>query len=315
MQPFVLDGIVPVIPTPFAPDGALDPVQLADLVEFACAAGACAVCLPAYASEFYKLSEDERVRAVLAAAAAAAGRIPVIGQVNQYSAAAARDLAVRFKELGAGAICASVPRMFPLDEDGLMGHFEAILSATGLPLIIQDFNPGGPSIGPRFAARLHRAFPHFRYIKLEEPRMADKIQAIREATQDEVGVIEGWGGMYMMELAEAGVRAVMPGLALTDLLNLVFRRLREGLKRAAFELFQAVLPQIVYSLQSMEFFHHAEKRLLAARGVLRNARVRETTVHPGRGEIAHIEFLNTELLALLDRMGLPRNPTAVRVVP
>jgi len=312
MRPLELDGIVPVIPTPFARGGALDLEQLAGLVEFAIAAGASAICLPAYASEYYKLSETERLRVAACAVESARGRTPVIGQANNYSAAAAAEHAVRLEELGASAICTAVPRLFPLDEDDLARHFEVLLGAMSSTLVIQDFNPGGPSLSAPFIARLHRAFPHFRYVKLEEPRMASKVRQIRDATGGGVGVIEGWGGMYIMELVEEGAAAVMPGLALADLLNVVFRRLQRGSKREAFAIFQRVLPQIVYSLQSMEFFHHAEKRLLAARGVLRDPEVRETTVALQASETAHIEFLNTEVLALLDQLDMPRNPAAAR---
>ncbi len=105
-----------------------------------------------------------------------------------------------------------------------------------------------------------------------------------------------------------GVCGCMPGLALTDLLARVFRLLSEGRHDDAFELFQGVLPQIVFSLQSMELFHHAEKLLLQARGVLPETTVREATTALSEGELAHAAFLNEGVLALLDRAGLPRNP-------
>ena len=45
-----LNGIVPIIPTPFTREEQVDWCSLRILVDFACATGACAVCLPAYAS-------------------------------------------------------------------------------------------------------------------------------------------------------------------------------------------------------------------------------------------------------------------------
>ena len=47
-----IDGIVPIVPTPFASNEEIDSQSLRRLIDFAHAAGACAVCLPAYASEF-----------------------------------------------------------------------------------------------------------------------------------------------------------------------------------------------------------------------------------------------------------------------
>jgi dihydrodipicolinate synthase/N-acetylneuraminate lyase len=46
-------GVVPIIPTPFDADKAVDEEALRGMVEFAAAAGLAAICLPAYGSEFY----------------------------------------------------------------------------------------------------------------------------------------------------------------------------------------------------------------------------------------------------------------------
>jgi dihydrodipicolinate synthase/N-acetylneuraminate lyase len=55
-----LRGVVPIIPTPFRADESIDEAGLAACVRFAVRCGVGAVCLPAYASEFYKLTEAER---------------------------------------------------------------------------------------------------------------------------------------------------------------------------------------------------------------------------------------------------------------
>jgi 4-hydroxy-tetrahydrodipicolinate synthase len=57
---FRIDGIIPIIPTPFNEEQEITWEDLGDLIEFARAAGARAFCLPAYASELYKLSEAEQ---------------------------------------------------------------------------------------------------------------------------------------------------------------------------------------------------------------------------------------------------------------
>ena len=71
-------------------------------------------------------------------------------------------------------------------------------------------------------------------------------------------MIDGWGGSYMLELVDAGICGVMSGLAVSDLLQLVWCRARAGNKDAAYEIFQGILLQITYSLQNFEFFHLAE---------------------------------------------------------
>src|SRR5260370_12623534 len=63
-QPFQIDGVVPIIPSPFHSDESIDFAGFAPLVDFAVAGRCNAICLPAYASEYYKLSDDERIEVV-----------------------------------------------------------------------------------------------------------------------------------------------------------------------------------------------------------------------------------------------------------
>lgn len=305
-----IDGIVPVVPTPFTAEEAVDWEALGGLIEFAVACGASAVCLPAYGSEFYKLSEAERLRLVEEAVAAARGRIPVIAQVNHPSARQAAEAAQACQRAGAAAISTAVPRLFPLGETDLARYFGRLLEAIDIPLLMQDFNPGGPTVRAEFVRDLHRSYRHFRYVKLEEPLMAAKVARILNETSGGVGVLTGWGGMYLLELADTGIAGAMPGLALADLLGRVFRLARAGGKAEAAAIFEGVLPQIVYSLQNLELYHHAEKSLLVARGVLREAQVREARLELGARERAHLEFLNRRILALLERLGMPANPAS-----
>jgi 4-hydroxy-tetrahydrodipicolinate synthase len=309
---FQVNGVVPIVPTPFNRDEQVDWQSLRSLADFACAAGACAVCLPAYASEFYKLSENERLQAVARVVEHSAGRIPVFAQVNFASARQAVEAAREAQNSGASAIAVAVPRIFGFPESDLFRYFDRILCSIDVPLLIQDFNPSGPTLSPRFVADLHRAHPHFRWIKLEEPMMSAKVVAIGEATEGTVGVLEGWGGMYMLDLIPAGICGVMPGLAVADLLALTFERAKRGDDLGAFEVFQGVLPQIVFSLQHMELFHHCEKKLLECRGILGGSVVRELSIAADRHLAGRIAFLNDSILRLLDRLELPHNPVTVK---
>ena len=138
--------------------------------------------------------------------------------------------------------------------------------------------------------------------------MSPKVTAILAATNGKVGVLEGWGGMYMLDLIPAGICGVMPGLAITDLLAKAFQLATSDDLVGAYKIHEAVLPQIVFSLQHMELFHHAEKRLLAARGILPEAVVRQFTLKLDRHTEDRISFLNGQILTLLDRLELPPNP-------
>lgn len=303
-----IDGVVPIVPTPFTHDGALDWSGLRDLIAFAIASRFCAVCLPAYASEFYKLSDDERRELPIRAIEMTSGSLPVIAQINHVSSTYVTDTARTLERAGASAISVAVPRFFGLPECDLLRYFDRILNAITVPLLIQDFNPGGPTVSVDFIRTLHRQYKHFRFLKLEEPLMSYRVRSILDATDGAIGVLEGWGGMYMLELIPAGICGVMPGLAVSDLLQLTWEEAKSGDIEEAYKLFRNVLPQIVYSLQSLEFFHHAEKSLLVARGLLHEANVRDATVTIQNDDLAHLAFLNRQIVSVVqDTTSAARN--------
>lgn len=302
MTAFEIDGILPIVPTPFLPDGSVDRAALDRLLEFAVSARVCGVCLPAYASEFYKLRDGERRELVLQAIGIMHGRLPIVAQVNHVSTNYVAETAREFEHAGAAAIAVAVPRVFSLPERDLLRYFDRILQAISVPLIIQDFNPAGATVSLEFVKTLSRQHPHFRYLKLEEPLMAERVRSIIQETNGTVGVIEGWGGAYLLELVDAGICGVMSGLAASDLLQIVWNRARAGDKDAAYELFQGILPQITYSLQNLEFFHHAEKALLVARGALSDPGVRDATLTLHEVDRAHVDFLNRKILDLVKKI-------------
>ena len=305
---FVLQGVIPIVPTPFRADESIDFDALARCVRFAAACGFNAVCLPAYASEFYKLSESERLQVVERAIAAADGKIGVVAQSNHPSAQHAAGLAKRHEEMGASVISFALPRQFSLGEQDLFDYSRRICEATQLAVLVQDFNPGGPTVGGEFAARLHEACANFRFLKLEEPLMGAKVRAIVRATGAAVGVLEGWGGMYTLELISDGIVGLMPGLGPADLLGRVWDLAYRGEREAAMDIFQGVLPQLVFSLQNLEFWLFVEKKLLAARGIIPESSsfVRQATRSPDPGAVRHALWLNERLLKQLDRQGMER---------
>ena len=297
-------GIVPVIPTPFDRHQRVDCGALEPLIEFAVHAGVKAVCTPAYGSEFYKLSIEERSGLVDAAVKFARGRVQVVGQANHPSPRFAAELARRNQDLGAAIVSFALPRQFEYPEESMLRYAAQVARCVQVPVLVQDFNPGGPSVGACFARKLKEAAPNFCYLKLEEPSMGPKVRAIRKSTGGEVGVLEGWGGMYIIELANDGVVGAMPGLAMSDLFVRIFCKIQDGDLAGAARIHRSMLPQIGLALRNMELFHHCEKLLLAARGLLRSTVVRDPSVEPDEQMLDHIGLVNRLVLEEVERNGV-----------
>jgi len=177
-------------------------------------------------------------------------------------------------------------------------------SVPTTPVLVQDFNPGGSSISASFIKELMEAHNNFKYLKLEEPLCAPKFKDIIQKTGGKIGLFEGWGGLYMLELVPVGIAGVMPGLAVADILQKVFSLRKSGANEKAFELFEKVMPQIFFSLQNMELFHYAEKELLMARGVLTNSIARKAAYIPDASTAAYIRELNERILQLVHEENL-----------
>jgi 4-hydroxy-tetrahydrodipicolinate synthase len=301
-----LYGVVPVIPTPFTESEEIDEDALKGLIDFAVNAGVKAVCLPAYASEFYKLTDEEKLRVARIAIAHAAGRIQIVAQSNHPSLKIAVGLAQANIAAGADVVSFAVPRMFGLPESSLKEYIGGFLrSVRGTHVLIQDFNPGGQTISVEFIKELMEEHPNFKYLKLEEPLGGHKFDAIIKATGGKIGLLEGWGGLYMMELIPLGIAGVMPGLAVADILQQVFLLRKAGDTEKAFDLFEKVMPQIFFSLQNMELFHYAEKELLIARGALKKNISRKAAYTPDPSTVRHVAALNARILKTLD--GVKKN--------
>lgn len=297
----LLEGVIPIIPTPFKQDESIDEEALRKLVDFACSCGIQAACLPAYASEFYKLTDEEKLQVVKIAVDQAAGRIKIVAQSNHASLRSAIYLAQENVKNGADIISLAVPRIFSLPEDSLMEYLSGFLAAIPeTPVLIQDFNPGGASISPAFIQKLKEKHPNFKYLKLEEPLCAPKFEEIIKISKGEIGLFEGWGGLYMLELIPIGIAGVMPGLGVADILQKVFQLRKEGKHGEAFTIFERIMPQIFFSLQNMELFHYAEKELLMARGILSNSIARKAAYIPDQSSKNYIKELNQRVLSLVN---------------
>lgn len=296
-----IDGVVPVLPAPFTPDEELDLPSISKLIDFAVEARCAAVCLPAYSTEFYKLDMEERYTLVSSAVEASKGKIPVIGQSNHVSSKLAAEIAKNNEALGVDAISIAIPRLFSISEDDIFSFLGKVMEAVSLPVLVQDFNPGGMTVNPQFVKRLAAAYPNFRYLKLEEPLMAPKVEQIRAATNESIGILEGWGGMYLLENIPAGICGAMPGMGLADLLQKAYRLAKDGNREAGMDIFEKILPHIVFSLQNLELFLHMDKDLLVRRNLLAHPTVRAATLTPDIGTLRHANWLTERVLQSIEK--------------
>lgn len=85
--------------------------------------------------EFPYLSDRQKAEVLTVAVAAARGRVPVLAGVLETSTRRAIDLAATARDAGADAVVAAAPFYADQSPDEIVGHFEALATSSGLPVV------------------------------------------------------------------------------------------------------------------------------------------------------------------------------------
>ncbi len=136
-------GSIPALVTPFS-NGEVDKKALKALVEWHVAEGSSGVVPVGTTGETPTLSHDEHRDVVRICVETAAGRIPVIAGAGSNSTREATALTQFAQEVGADAALVVTPYYNKPTQRGMLAHYEAILEATDIPVII--YNIPGRSI-------------------------------------------------------------------------------------------------------------------------------------------------------------------------
>lgn len=131
-----LTGVSGILVTPFDAGGAIAPDRLAPIVDRAVAAGVHILTVNGNTGEFYSLSTDEAVAMVEAAAAAVAGRCPLVAGVGRALPDALR-LAEASAKAGATALMIHQPPDPFVAPRGIVAYVRAVREASGgLPMVL-----------------------------------------------------------------------------------------------------------------------------------------------------------------------------------
>jgi dihydrodipicolinate synthase/N-acetylneuraminate lyase len=274
----ILDGIVPILQTPFLETGEPDIESLDRLVDHVIKAGAVGVIYPAVASEVGKLTSAERRRVVEVVAARIGNRIPLIVGVSSGSIESSLELARHAAPLGAAGVLAQAPEEIASHPGRTREFFTALANGVRLDLMIQDLDWRGTGMELGLIQELFETLPNFRSIKVETVAAGPKYTRILEATQGRLHVAGGWAITQMLDGLERGVHAFMPEGSMVRIYHAIFSRFAAGDRDGARLLFERLLPVLAFSNQHLDVSIHFFKRLLVAKGIFRTATVREPII-------------------------------------
>ncbi|WP_350351813.1 dihydrodipicolinate synthase family protein [Microbacterium sp. A8/3-1] len=301
-----LQGLMPILATPFDETGALDRAGLRRLVEFQLASGVDGVAVFGMASEGFALTTEER-RAILDDVVRLVdGRVPVIAGVNGTSTATSIEQALLAEEGGADALMVLPPFMVKPPAGTLVDFYGDVAAATSLSVMVQDA-PGvtGVAMTPALIAELAR-LDGVDSVKVEAPPTAPKVGAVVDAIGDSrFAVLGGQNAQFCLEEYARGAVGTMPACEFPDLLAPVLAQFVEGRVEEARADFRRMLPLVLIGLQG-GIAWAVHKEVLVARGVIEHATVRYPASRLDAGSRAAVQLV-------IEELDLPPVPTTVRV--
>ncbi|MHA3980138.1 dihydrodipicolinate synthase family protein [Halovulum sp. GXIMD14794] len=289
-----IEGIVPILLTPFDAAGKIDYTSLECEVAATLDAGVHGIGI-AIGSEIFKLTQNERRDMLRAVSAQVAGRVPVVMNTSAPGTDVAVELAEEAAEAGATRLMIWPPDFFPTGPDAVVLHLKRIADATGLPIILQDV-PQSPIPAP-LALRIADEVPLVDTIKVETQPTVGQVTRMVQALDGRLAVLGGAGGGTLVEEFRRGARGTMPFASQAREFVAAWSCLTAGDEAGAERILETrVLPVSRLGFQSGDMFYHVHKALLESAGVFQTTTVRPPTAPPD-GVTAG------ELARLLDRLS------------
>ena len=269
-------GIFTIPVTPFRDDTELDLDSLRSQLDFCVEAGAHGIVHPVMASEFFVLTDEERLTMMpivvkqVAKAANGGNRPPVVIGVAATSTQGARRLAAAAKDAGADAVIAMPPYQTKYAQDDVVRYFEAIAQAAQMPVFVQ--NAGVASMNVQTILKLIREIEHVCYVKEEVAPAHHNIARLAEAKEPKLkGIFGGGGGSNMIDELQRGGSGNMPAAQYTDVLARIFDLWEAGKQAEARDLHMRMMPAM--NRERLAGGSSA-KMVLVKRGIIKSARTR-----------------------------------------
>jgi 4-hydroxy-tetrahydrodipicolinate synthase len=268
-----LEGIFPIMQTPFTDSGTLDVDTLIHEAQWLHRIGVQGMTWPQLASEYATLTYDERIAGAEGIVAAnksvdARTRPAVVIGVQAPDTETAVKYARHADKLGPDAIIA-IPLGGGLDESKQMDYYAAIGAACSRPLIVQTI--GNMSVD--LVLRMAKQIPTLRYAKDEAGVTLPRLTEYHKRGQN-IQVFSGKRGPTFIDELDRGAIGNMPGSGAADLYVAAWQAWKKGKREEAVEAFGRVL---VFVSAEQAYGLPGQKYLLQLRGVFPNTKCRNDT--------------------------------------
>ena len=269
-----LQGVLPVLQTPYKPDESIDADTLRREIEWVYGNGADGVVV-AMVSEVLRLSGEERRELAELTCRFGAPRGAVVISVGAESAKVAEGYAKHARDCGAAAVMAIPPVSVAASEGELLRYYERILEAIPIPVIVQDASGyvGRPMSIAMQARLLEEHGPQRVMFKPEATPIGPRLSELRDATGGRAPIFEGTGGIALVDSFRRGIAGTMPGADLTWALVALWKALQTGDETRTYHI-SLPLSSLISLQNSLDAFLAIEKYLLVKQSIFKNTLVR-----------------------------------------
>ncbi|GAA1577305.1 MULTISPECIES: dihydrodipicolinate synthase family protein [Kribbella] len=299
-------GVSPVLEVPFTGDGEVDYDGFDRVVRYVLGTGVTSVMFPGFASEFHKLSEDERRRLteILLSQTRDRDDVAAVIAVQDHATQLAARRARESVEAGADLINLLPPHFLSPSRGSLEQHVRTVLTTIDpVPMVLQ-YAPAetGTSLDADLLRAIATDHPNLRLVKVESSPPGPLIAELAEGTPP-LAAVEGYAGVQLPDAVRRGAVGTQPGCSLTELYVEIWRRLTTGDGEAGVDLHRRLLPYISYWMLDTERIIAAEKLISVRRGLFASAYCREPAHRLDAEEIRMVDRLLSEFADLLPHLA------------
>ncbi|MDA0108490.1 dihydrodipicolinate synthase family protein [Vibrio sp. La 4.2.2] len=275
IKPQDIYGVNPIVAMPFDDNGEVDMPSFTKLVMHLLLSGCQGVTLFGIASEFYKLSDVEKDELAecfcqLTNSSSVFSSI----SVTEHSTELAVKRAQRYQQLGAQSLMLLPPHFLKPDNDKIIAHVKAVLSAVSIPVLIQ-YAPSetGVPIEPQVMKAITDEHDNAVF-KIECNPPMDYTAHLLALRPDAV-VMNGYAGLYMLDMLSIGGKGVMPGCSFNEVYIAIYDLWQSGQQQQAKQLHSKLLEYISKWMTHCEYIIEVEKVILQKRGLIESSYCRK----------------------------------------
>lgn len=265
-----MQGVFPILMTPFDEQGRIDEESLRRLVDYNVDAGVHGLGI-ALGSEIFKLLDTEREQVIKAVVDQARGRVPIVVNTGAQANVPAVYYSQQAQEWGASAVMCTPPASVTGTE--IRSYFKAISDAVRVPVFIQDTAAAPVSAG--LTRQIAEESERVRYSKVESAPPAQKVQEAVRHNRGLVTIFGGAGATFLLEELRRGSVGTMPWPDTPHSFVKVWNHWQAGEEKQAIEVYERELAPLIHlAATGLRIGHSVHKEVLRRRGIFRTAHVR-----------------------------------------